>query len=430
MSSFLKRKSRVIRGPNEHGRVKRRNFANLPWIVETFNNRRDGIQITESEGHPFKHRFRMLDGDVGGPFRTQKNETVIQPLVSQYVDNAKGGVGRTYEGTMTSPFPNSAKVGFTAYPIPLSKSVEPSSDLDSKGAIAVAASNPTNPLNNASTFLGEILKDGLPTAPGLSLWRDRTDAILGVAKEFLNAEFGWIPMVDEIREFSGSISHMAKVLRQYERDQGKLVRRSWYFPIDKSEETVQNPGGSKFPDTPRFGGTVTIDSSTEQFLPKGFADLTKRKSRKLWFSGAFTYTIPEDFFSGLYSAGSEADKLLGSTLTPQTLWELTPWSWAVDWFSNAQSVVENLEALKINGLVMPYGYMMCETRASNTYSFRQTVFQGPKGPVQSIAVPDTSFISIKKERAQANPFGFGLEYSDLTPIQLAILAALGITRAL
>jgi len=429
MSSHLARRKRSIRGPSEHGRLVHRTSKLEPWITSFFTNRRDGFQITETEGHPFKHRFTKREGDVGGPFRTQKNETVISPLLSQHMsDVSSSAIGYTYDGTFTVPFKGAGEKGSTLFPIGLSNEVIPSTDLDTKGAEAVALANPINPLNDAATFLSEAFREGIPTIPGIQSWESRTNALLGISKEFLNAEFGWLPMVREMKDFAESISKMSEVLEQYEKDKGKLVRRSWYFPIERSSTVETN--APHVGNTPIFGGSGTVTEIGDLNWPTGRVDLTKRRERKLWFKGAFTYTIPDGFFSGLYSSASSANKLLGSTFTPETIWELTPWSWAVDWFSNAQEVITNLQNLEIEGLVMPYGYMMSETIARDTYSFVRTGQSGLSKSPPSIIVPDTSFVSTKKEREQANPFGFGLEFSDLTPIQLAILAALGITFAL
>jgi hypothetical protein len=47
---------------------------------------------------------------------------------------------------------------------------------------------------------------------------------------------------------------------------------------------------------------------------------------------------------------------------------------------------------------------------------------GPTGPVSQV------FRTVYKRRVKAHPYGFGLTDGDLSPRQLAILAALGISR--
>jgi len=125
----------------------------------------------------------------------------------------------------------------------------------------------------------------------------------------------------------------------------------------------------------------------------------------------------------MIGAGSEAEKLLGLPLTPDVVWELTPWSWAIDWFSNAGSVISNVSAFKLGGLVMRYGYIMEETTITDTYSMASAGFLDDTGPVP----PSTITYTVKRRR-EANPFGFGLSWDGLSPSQMLITAALGITR--
>jgi hypothetical protein len=119
-----------------------------------------------------------------------------------------------------------------------------------------------------------------------------------------------------------------------------------------------------------------------------------------------------------------AKRVFGAELTPETLWELTPWSWAIDWFSNAQDVIHNLNAMKIYGLVLRYGYMMEHSINKVTYSYEAI----PGTYVQKPDVSDLSFVTETKLRQKANPFGFGVSWDGLSPLQLAITAALGLSR--
>jgi len=159
--------------------------------------------------------------------------------------------------------------------------------------------------------------------------------------------------------------------------------------------------------------------------PSGDVVLTRNVSRNQWFSGAFTYGLPkgDSALSGLHRHYLEAGKLLGTSLTPETLWELSPWSWAVDWFSNTGDVISNLSDWALYGLVMQYGYIMEHTIVSDTYTTTPTGIKGVKS-----STPLT-FVTETKTRKRANPFGFGVAWNGLNPIQLGILAALGITRS-
>lgn len=123
-------------------------------------------------------------------------------------------------------------------------------------------------------------------------------------------------------------------------------------------------------------------------------------------------------------------KLFGASPDLNTLWQLAPWSWAVDWFSNAGSFVQNLNSLHDYGTILRYGYIMETTTVTDTFTA-----SGPYSPVGLAGVsqpypyvtPVTLRVTTKK-RVAANPFGFGVSWDSLSSVQQAIAAALGITR--
>jgi len=119
----------------------------------------------------------------------------------------------------------------------------------------------------------------------------------------------------------------------------------------------------------------------------------------------------------------EAKKLLGLTLTPDTLWNAAPWSWAVDWFSNTGDVISNVTDSVTDGLVMRYGYIMEHSIVKNIYSLTKPGTLNP-----DVRVPSITLVVETKKRRRANPFGFGLSWGSLSLRQQAIALALGLTR--
>jgi hypothetical protein len=405
--------------------VFRQNSPSQPWTldVEGYANGY-GTQKTESSGHPWPPPKGNVN-DVGGDFHTTKSyvEGNAQK-VSLRLQNS-GTVQWKYNGTV---MPGNVPVtnGRFGFPEPVVPSEE---ELDEAGTIAIARCGPTNSVADASTFLGELMKDGLPSLIGAQAWKSKANAAKLAGGEFLNVVFGWLPLVAEVTDFSKSAAHAHRVLEQYERDAGRLVRRRYDFPIVK-EVSEEDTGAF----SPRVAG-----GATNRFTSGGpFGIGTRRVEtiRRKWFSGAFTYAMPSGGNSreGLAEKAQLADKLLGTSLTPEVLWELAPWSWAVDWFSNTQEVIHNLSAYQNHGLVMRYGYMMEHTIVRHTYSYR-----GPNGICSSLSghkwiegqgttVALMTLVTEHKTRRQANPFGFGLSWDGLSPLQGSILAALGMSR--
>jgi len=118
-----------------------------------------------------------------------------------------------------------------------------------------------------------------------------------------------------------------------------------------------------------------------------------------------------------------ADRL-GLKLTPDTLWNLAPWSWAVDWFSNAGDVISNLSDIGEYGLVMRYGYLMEESITTDTYTLEGVVLSDGK----PFNCEPLVLVNHTKTRKQANPYGFGVSWDTLSTFQISILSALGISR--
>jgi hypothetical protein len=371
-------------------------------------------QVTDSEGHPWNSRKRG-SGDIGGEFYTRRTYVISKPTQANLsiTTPLSGGNYKveTYQGPAFPVTPNTV-----AFPPDGRSSV---SRLSSDGATAVARCKPTNSVADAAVFLGELLTGGLPHALGSQAWKSRTQVGKGAGSEYLNVQFGWKPLLNDVSQFATAVKHASDVLKQYERDAGKVVRRRYNFPSSRSVEfsTVATGVAARLPP----GITAFTDSAN-------LGSLIRRREtlQRKWFSGAFTYHLPVgyDSRSKMDTYALYADKILGASLTPDTLWNLAPWSWAIDWFSNTGDVISNLSDWATDGLVMRYGYIMEHTIVSDSYSIDKSGTKTLSGSVGGL-----TYVSETKVRHRANPFGFGLTWDGLSPSQLAIAAALGLSRS-
>jgi hypothetical protein len=125
------------------------------------------------------------------------------------------------------------------------------------------------------------------------------------------------------------------------------------------------------------------------------------------------------FYEGYY----KARRIYGLTLDPEVLWNLAPWSWFADWFVNAGDVVSNISDLSFDGLVMRFGYMMEHSIVADEVRLGGSSFSGGTSLDTTIWL-----VTETKQRIRASPYGFGLTWESFSPRQLAILAALGVTR--
>jgi hypothetical protein len=376
-------------------------------------------QVTESENHSQwrRRRYGHFSGDIGGEFFTERTwiEKTTQPFLLWDVTENNGVYTRNYR--YGPAYPINPFGGPLSYP---SHTKSSDSVLNAWGAKAIAQCKPTNATADLATFLGESIREGIPKLLGANLWRDKTKEALRkkASKDYLNYQFGWKPIANEIGDVAFSIWNAQRSIDQFKRDSGRMVRRRFEFPpeITDSYSTVSSNASAYLPGYSRAGyrsgdrGRVIRRRYTE----------TRR-----WFSGAFTYYVPKtsNAFERMNESALMARRTLGLSLTPDVVWNLAPWSWAIDWFTNTGDVLSNITDWAMYGQVLRYGYIMEHKISKDTY----TLVDGTDLMSSYIPAP-LSLCRETKVRRKANPFGFGITWSGLNPYQLAIAAALGITK--
>lgn len=371
-----------------------------------------GIQVTESENHPGWSRRQpgTRVGDIGGNFYTTKTSAHLS-----------GGHVSVSGSKIIGGFLDRS-IQYDGFALPFALAPEwppdPSSN-ESKmiayGTKAISECSPTNALVDLATTLSEILKDGAPSKIGTSIWEERTSAARKAGKEYLNIEFGWKPIVDDIRKTMDAMVRADAVLRQYKRDAGRMVRRRFDFPTQYGRDyTTSHQNVNCY----LAVGDEVIRSGPNL---QGYVVRTRETSVRRWFSGAFTYHLPYDA-EGAVEA-SQAKHVLGLELTPEVLWNIAPWSWAIDWFIPIGNLLGNLQDWAADGLVLHYGYLMEHSVSEDTYTFH-----GPTGFLPGVKPGALTLRRETKKRVKASPFGFGLTWDGFSPRQMAILTALGITK--
>ncbi len=383
-------------------------------VPETHDSTFLGRQEILTEDHP---GFRNPNGgDVGGPFHNHKTEVEID---SSSGDFSTGNI--TYRGDLS--FAGVAPWGSSFLSFPNHVSLDTNDRIFALGGTAISRTLPTNPVGGAATFLGE-LREGFPTLIGSSLIRDRAKDALKAQKaghEYLNVEFGWKPLVADIRKFALGVKNHDRIVAQLSRDSGRNVRRSYKFPLETSSNTIHSTA------TYLLGGAGGWTLPSDVYVSPGHDNLYTFESKRTWFSGCFSYHLPDyNEMFGIKRYVAEADKVLGVKLTPEVLWNLAPWSWAADWFANTGDVMNNLSQFSQNDMALRYGYVMQEAKSGQLRTGTQMLIERGKGPKEHHAT--FKLTATRQTRQPASPFGFGFTFSDFSPRQLAIASALGISR--
>jgi hypothetical protein len=148
------------------------------------------------------------------------------------------------------------------------------------------------------------------------------------------------------------------------------------------------------------------------------------------FSARFRYYIDfaKAFRGDIPQAAQIARILLGDDLGPNTVYQLIPWSWLVDWFTNLGAIVDNLTHDASDNLVADYAYIN-----SKYYKYRALTLQfdlknrptSANSGAYTVTYEDNSTYF---KRNKATPYGFGLTLAGLSGRQKAILGALGLTK--
>lgn len=382
----------------------------------------NGRQFTASEGHLYDRYKGHRVG--GGPFYTSRIVPFQKPIHITNAADKSFAPQYCYSGRAIGSIPSSSP----EFGNPNTSSMK------SDGTFAISQANPVNPNSHLAQGILETWHEGLPSIPGIKAWERRAQILLGAGDEFLNYIFGWAPLVKEIHDVRDSVRESVALMRNYKEGEHKELHREFNFPLRKETSIISDSmtGTVLFPNN-----TINVVSGFPQRVVVSHSQETKKR-----FVGCFSYASPADSdnLSKLLGVGSKADQLYGIALTPELLWELTPWSWAVDWFSNVGDVVTNYTNFGLAGLSMRFGYMMEETidiykaeGSGGKYWRVDPVGSKFSGNPYQADIPETwshGYEIVTKRRIPASPFGFSVAWEGLSPIQLAITAALGITKLL
>lgn len=364
-----------------------------PWYPGRTNFVDSFKLISESHG-----RGPYTNGDQGGAFYLNKVHHSGTPGV---------GASNYHRGQFMVGTPAS----WVTPGMPAEKT---NTQLDALGTSAIARSAPTNPSFDAATFIGELRQSGLPSGYGSSLYHEvalahdleeRTKLARAAGSEYLNVEFGWKPLVRDLQKFATAVRDSHDIISSYHKGSGKKIRRRYVYPPVTTTYQDSRTGFLPIPDEVYETGTGTISVIVKE---------------KTWFSGAFRYYLPiaDDAIGRLKLYKSYANKLFGVSLTPEAVWNVSPWSWAADWFGTTGDVLHNISALGTDGLVLQYGYIMRQVEREESRIARFPTY----GP--------SSYSKYEKTcvRRPATPYGFGVSLDSLSAKQTAILVALGLSH--
>jgi hypothetical protein len=305
------------------------------------------------------------------------------------------------------------------------------------GATAIRRSSPNKPVIDLATTIGELRSEGLPSMFGSIISRSKTlrDLAANGGKEYLNAQFGWAPLMRDVQALATEVLATRKRLEQYYRDLSREIRRRYSFPeiseVTSTTSTIQTDGEYWVQGNTPLGASTGRYFTYHSSAPTGTTVV--KSVQNSWFSGAFRYlnATEEHDMNTLQKFEEDANALLGTRIDPEVLWNLQPWTWLADWFVNYGDVLGNISSITADRQVMHYGYIMRTVESHVEYSVPGLwAASGPTGLGRTrVAGPfHNKVTTVRKHRGAASPFGFGLNPDSFTASQWAILGALGISK--
>jgi len=357
--------------------------------------------------------------DTGHPF---KSERFTRSEGFTWTEKSNSGNNRyLFQNAWISPA-TSVYAGSTA-------------DVSAKELWGRAAPRPE--IFDAGVFAGE-LREGLPRLVP-ELLKGKVNFFKSTGSDYLNVQFGWIPFLNDLQNAARALAEATlwvhKPIGPIHRTRSKQVSIA---PVNTTESNMAYaPFWGTMPSylsATELSAIRTAHGYTSSQAGGGVTtlyfsgDRVRLQTRKSWFEGNF-FLLPKIGFDPS-NYWSRLDALVSTKITPSTLWELSPWSWLIDWFSHVGDSLRLAETLADDRIHAQYGYGM-ETYTCLDY-FDGTMRSYNPANVTGGNFPSGRMMSelyVRKERVRANPFGFiAGGGAALTESQSAILLALGLTK--
>jgi len=242
-----------------------------------------------------------------------------------------------------------------------------------------------------------------------------------VADTFLNEQFGWVPMIKDIRDINHVYQNQAKIKSQMTNENNRWIRRKATLLDDYQETKLAGEPGMRVSPAGDFISIMFRDGAAPHW------ELWEKKSSYITTSGSFRYyrpefdaTIPDN--SSAWNEVQRQMTMYGLRISPSNVWRATPWTWLIDWFTDFGSVMDRITDWALDSIACRYLFLM--RHDIRTVTLKQVL------PMRGgdVIVSWDRLVDAKIRRGSDSPYGFGLSWSGLTARQLAILSALRISR--
>lgn len=269
---------------------------------------------------------------------------------------------------------------------------------------------PTRPHAEVARFVGELRE--FPRFFSGANYLPTSSREAGGA--YLNVQFGMAPFIGDMQRMADSIVRSKPILDDFVERSSKLT---YVAPSEKTDSFV--PG-------------TLMASSAQGFLVPGSVGQMYGEvvgSTTIRSFGGYEYFVgdPDDFLSRFQGYHQKAKHLLGTDLSADVLWQLTPWTWLTDWAVDISGLLAYQESVASDSLVLRDSGSSSYSTSTRSATLRlsQTTFNSLRGQSRLVA---TATSKRHRRTSGLDPYSLGLGGS-MNPRRWAILGALGLTRA-
>lgn len=240
---------------------------------------------------------------------------------------------------------------------------------------------------------------------------------------FLNQVFGWSPFLSDMRQFYDAYRNTASYMSRmaHGNDKWKVYRRT----LQDIHSRTKWMSGTNWCVSP---GTNPIQNFTngkpmQWTIWEEKSTLITSSGRFKWYKPEFETTSAGGFkASGLWDDTMRQMAMYGLRVSPSNVWRATPWTWLIDWGFGVGRNIDRLQEQLLDGVVSQYLYLM---RRDVTKLVLEVSIPFTSG---TVSMTFDREIDTKQRKEAGSPYGFDSPWDSLTPMRLAILAALGISR--
>lgn len=241
-----------------------------------------------------------------------------------------------------------------------------------------------------------------------------------LADQFLNQQFGWSPFLSDLRRFDNVINNSAKIIADLKARNGKWTRKRVSLGDESTIQLLASGTGVSLSPGAALGAQY-FSSPPTWSLYETYESHAYAVGKFYYYNPAFDDVDPGSNLA-LWNHAMQGVILAGARPSPSNIYKSIPWSWAIDWMTNIGLHVDYYSDMLVDSVACQYLYVMKTATRKRRYVQHLPFHAG------SIDLVFERRIVSKQRQEGVGPYGFSLTWDQLTPRQLAIAGALGISR--